>query len=533
VESAKPTVSVVIATFNRAVLLERLLNQLARQHPSPSAFEVVVVDDGSAERVKPRIGAMSFPYHLRVIEQENRGAAAARHHGISEASGEILVLVDDDMQVPREFVAAHCEAHEPRGSRVVLGQIKPDPAIAQMPLFERFQAAMLDRRWAAFRSGATKPSGADLYTGNVSMRRTDYLAAGGLDASLLRSEDVELGIRLEEIGAEVIYSERAYSIHGSDHQALEAWRKSSRNYGVFDRRIAQKHADLRSVSPYRFLGLVNPISRPILALTVLGLPGARRGSDLAMAAALGLDSAGLESPALAATTLVYGMDYFSGVRQDAGSLMRVIVDLSSHFSGEAAHMMKAIAEDHAVLRHYEAKYHQRETTSGRLPRDLVEKVGFQIMVAYRLMRALRESGRLLQAKVVSRLIRHAFACDIHWDAQLDPGVMVVHGLGMAISHGARVGRGSILNQGVTLGEGIDPQTRMVGAPRVEENVHVGAGATLIGPITIGADTKIMPGALVLSSVPAGSLVEVAASVARPRPREGQGRLQRVAAGESE
>jgi serine O-acetyltransferase len=102
---------------------------------------------------------------------------------------------------------------------------------------------------------------------------------------------------------------------------------------------------------------------------------------------------------------------------------------------------------------------------------------------------------------------------------------------MAISHGARVGRGCILNQGVTLGAGIDPHTRETGAPRLEENVHVGAGATLIGPITIGANTKIMPGALVLSSVPPGSLVEVPAAIARPRPRS-NGQL-RVAAGEPE
>ncbi len=532
---AKPIASVVIATYNRPGLLERLIGQLAAQSQPPTQFEVVVVDDGSRERVKLRIESLSVPYRLRVLEQKNQGPAAARHHGITEASGDLLLLIDDDMQVPSSFVAAHLQAHAHAPSRVVLGRIKPDPSIGQMPLFERFQAEMLDKLWADFLRGSVKPSGVHLYTGNVSFRRADYLAAGGLDASLHRSEDVELGIRLEKVGAQFVCSEQAYSLHGSDHQALTSWRQSSRRYGAFDRRIAHMHADRPAVSPYRFLGMVNPLSRPILALTLLGVPGMRRASDLAMAAALGLDSAGLSRLAIAVTTLVYGMDYYAGVRGESGTLSKTLADLMEHFAGAAGQMSKAIAEDHAVLRHYEAKYHQTTVTEGRLPADLVQKIGFQILAAYRLMHALRDSGRILPAKAVSRAIRHLYACDIHWDAELEPGILIVHGMGLAISHGARVGRGSILNQRVTLGEGIDPTTREVGSPRVEENVHIGAGATLIGPITIGADTKIMPGALVLSSIPPGSIVEVPESVARPRsrPRKASRRGSSKVAGEPE
>jgi serine acetyltransferase/GT2 family glycosyltransferase len=532
VDSAHLIASVVVATYNRLSLLERLLDQLALQEQPPNAFEVVVVDDGSRERVKPHIEARSLPYRLRVVEQLNQGAAAARHRGISEARADVLILVDDDMQVPPEFLSAHLQEHAGAKSRVVLGRIRADPGIGRMPLFERFQAQMLDKLWADFKSGAVRPGGVHLFTGNVSLRRADYLKAGGLDASLFRSEDVELGIRLEKLGAQFAFSERAYSLHGSDHQSLASWRKSSRHYGAFDRAIARKHADRPAVSPYRFLGMVQPISRPILALTLLGVPGTRRASDLAMAAASTLDSAGLSNVALAATTLVYGMDYFSGVRQDAGTLAQTLADLAGYFAADTDGLMKAIAEDHAVLRHYEAKYHQQESSKGELPGDLVRKIGFQIMAAYRLMRAFRQSDRLPLAKAVSRLMRHLYGCDIHWNAELEPGILVVHGMGLAISHGARVGRGAILNQNVTLGQGIDSHTREVGSPRVEENVHIGAGATLIGPITIGADTKIMPGALVLSSVPPGSLVEVPEGVARPRPRRAAPGLRRVASSDS-
>ena len=75
----------------------------------------------------------------------------------------------------------------------------------------------------------------------------------------------------------------------------------------------------------------------------------------------------------------------------------------------------------------------------------------------------------------------------HWEAW--------DGNGIVLSHAARVDSGCILFHNVTLGEGIDPETREVGAPHLEEDVHVGPGATLLGPITVGAGTKIQAGAV--------------------------------------
>jgi serine O-acetyltransferase len=139
--------------------------------------------------------------------------------------------------------------------------------------------------------------------------------------------------------------------------------------------------------------------------------------------------------------------------------------------------------------------------------NLVHNVGFQMMVGYRLMRACRLAGRRLPAKVISRAMRHLYGSDIHWDAEFAPGVTIVHGMGMAISGAAKVGRGSILFQHVTLGAGSHPSTHATGAPIVGENVHIGPGATVIGPVVIGAGSKIVAGAVVARSVPPSSLVQ--------------------------
>jgi serine O-acetyltransferase len=132
---------------------------------------------------------------------------------------------------------------------------------------------------------------------------------------------------------------------------------------------------------------------------------------------------------------------------------------------------------------------------------LVSKIGLQMLANVRVMQALDSAHVPLLPQVVSRMIRHLYGAEIHWKAKIAPGVSIVHGNGLVISKQATVGPGCILFQNVTLGEGIDPLTREVGGPTLGADVHVGPGAVIIGPIVIGAGSKIMAGAVVTQSVP--------------------------------
>jgi len=94
-----------------------------------------------------------------------------------------------------------------------------------------------------------------------------------------------------------------------------------------------------------------------------------------------------------------------------------------------------------------------------------------------------------------------------------------------LSHKAVVGPGCILFHNVTLGVGLDPVTRESGAPTLGKDVHVGPGATLLGPIHVGDGTKIMAGAVLTHSVPPNSLVKpapVEVSVRRSAAAGGEG-----------
>jgi serine acetyltransferase len=172
-------------------------------------------------------------------------------------------------------------------------------------------------------------------------------------------------------------------------------------------------------------------------------------------------------------------------------------------------MVEGVREDHSMMRHYDQRY-ASELRTGRttIARDLVTRIGFQMLAACRVMRFFADAEIPLAPLVASRAIRHVYGSDIHWEAELQPGIVIVHGMGLAISRAARVQRGVILFQNVTLGVGTDPVTRTVGAPLVEQGVHVGAGSTLIGPITVGARSKVTANCLLRASVPPDSLVEV-------------------------
>jgi serine O-acetyltransferase len=182
-------------------------------------------------------------------------------------------------------------------------------------------------------------------------------------------------------------------------------------------------------------------------------------------------------------------------------------------------LVDAVRDDHAMLHHYDAKYAaDRRAGTPSIASDLSTRIGFQMLAAYRVMRFCVEAEIPLAPKVASRLIRHLYGSDIHWEAQLDPGVVIVHGMGLAVSAAARVKRGAILFQNVTLGMGVDPVSRATGAPEIEREVHVGAGSTLVGPITVGARSKVTANCFVRASVPPDSLVEAPPASVSPRVR---------------
>jgi serine acetyltransferase/GT2 family glycosyltransferase len=531
---ARPVVkaSVVIPSYNRGPALGDLLAQFVAQSAGKDAFEVIVVDDGSTFDPRPGLGRFVGPLHLHVERQPNGGAARARQRGAEIARGELLIFLDDDMKIASSFVAAHLAAHEGRPRAAVLGRLRAMPSIDRMPLFERYYARMLDR-WAAQADEASAGEGGQekglpgpkLYTGNMSIPRALFFEAGGFDADFRLLEDVELGIRLERIGGRIFFSHEAQAVHASDHVSTERWLRRSHGDGVYATRVAHKHPACAAASPFWHVSRINPLSRPVLAVSAavprLGAVLAQVGMGVAQTA----DRLGMNRLAVGGTTLVYGIQFYRGVREETGGLgnmlreyrafRKAVSEVTDGQSPASRSLFSAMRADHAMLQRSQGKY-GGEAHTRPLAAEAVQNIGLQILIAYRVMRALQTSGHGLAAKIMSRVIRHLYGSDIHWEADFAPGVVLVHGFGLAISKAARVGEGCILFQGVTLGMGRNSKTGETGAPTLERDVHVGVGATLVGPITIGRESKIMAGCTVTSSIPARSLVESPAAAVRAR-----------------
>ena len=95
--------------------------------------------------------------------------------------------------------------------------------------------------------------------------------------------------------------------------------------------------------------------------------------------------------------------------------------------------------------------------------------------------------------------RVASGADIPINAHIGGGLLIPHPIGIVIHPEAEIGPNCLIFQGVTVGTGTGP-----GLPRIGAGVDIGAGAKLLGPITVGDGAKIGANAVVLSDVPAGA-----------------------------
>lgn len=130
--------------------------------------------------------------------------------------------------------------------------------------------------------------------------------------------------------------------------------------------------------------------------------------------------------------------------------------------------------------------------------------GVQALLAHRLAHALREVGVPLAPRTISYLARAITGIEIHPAAKIGPEFFIDHGSGVVIGETAEVGRRVTLYQGVTLGgTGFQRGKRH---PTLGDNVTVGSGAKLLGPISVGDGAKIGANTVVVEDVPPSSTV---------------------------
>lgn len=124
------------------------------------------------------------------------------------------------------------------------------------------------------------------------------------------------------------------------------------------------------------------------------------------------------------------------------------------------------------------------------------------LIAYRIAHYFYNKKLFFIARLISQISRVFTGIEIHPGAKIGRGLVIDHGMGVVIGETAEIGDDVLLYHGVTLGgTGKDKGKRH---PTLGNNVVIGAGAKVLGPIYIGSNSKIGANSVVLKDVPDGA-----------------------------
>jgi GT2 family glycosyltransferase len=251
---------------------------------------------------------------LVLRNESSVGPAASRNTGAAAGDAPYVVFLDDDVRPAGELLARHAGvfARNP-GPVVSIGALLP-PATGGLPPWDDWQADRVAREHRRLARGEVSPSWLHLYTGNVGVRRVDFVEVGGFDDAFARQEDMELGFRLSQLGCRFVFEPAAVAWHENEH-SLSSWLRlpaaNARNDVLMDRlrpeseRLRSLHEELRG--RHWLLRL---------ARRALGRPAvSERSARLAAWAGTGLYRLGARRPALSAFSLAWDLEYHRGLAE--------------------------------------------------------------------------------------------------------------------------------------------------------------------------------------------------------------------------
>lgn len=133
------------------------------------------------------------------------------------------------------------------------------------------------------------------------------------------------------------------------------------------------------------------------------------------------------------------------------------------------------------------------------PLEVILYPSFRVIISYRIAHKLYEKKHYFLARLISQIAAHRTGIEIHPGAEIGKGLFIDHGSGVIIGETTIIGDNVTLYQGVTLGgTGKEHGKRH---PTLKDNVMVSAGAKILGSFTIGENSKIGAGSVVLHEIP--------------------------------
>lgn len=239
-------ISVIIPAYNGGDTLFEVLAGFERQTYPVQAFEVLVVDDCSTDDTWARLQAFAEHTSLsfRLLQQTvNLGVSSTRNLGATNATGDLLLFVDQDCLPAPDLIEQHLLAHQKYAERkvAVAGRIIWSPEFGGSEA-QQFYKDLYFPAW----EGVSLTNAPFYYfvTSNASVPRQGLLEAGLFDAEFRHLYDDQIaGYRLQQHGYQLVLDEAAVVYHHRDLDVTEAINRH-RRMGVEAARIVRKYPEL-------------------------------------------------------------------------------------------------------------------------------------------------------------------------------------------------------------------------------------------------------------------------------------------------
>lgn len=204
--------SIITATYNRQQKLQEIIKNLSNQTIPKDEYEVIVVDDGSPKKIN--IPKNLQPKNFKLIRfEKNQERSIARSTGVDEATGKILVFVDDDLILQPDFLEQHLRAQEEWKNLLGIGKIVLPPEKLSEPGI-RFRQELEMNEIPRTRGLVDKPNFAT--AANMSIKRELFQKLGGFNPKIKGIEDQEFALRHTAQGGKIAYLPEAIAIHNDD-----------------------------------------------------------------------------------------------------------------------------------------------------------------------------------------------------------------------------------------------------------------------------------------------------------------------------
>lgn len=228
------TVSVIVPAFNAAGTLGECLAALLAQTAPRSSYEIIVVDDGSLDATAD-VAARYCGEGVRLVRQQNQGAAGARNTGVAHAAGDLLLFTDSDCVPQPDWI-----------ERMVAAFADPETVGAkgtylttQRRLVARFVQIEYEDRYDRMRH-QERIDFVDTYSAGY--RRDVFQQNGGFNVAVRFVEDQEFSFRLAEKGYKLVFVPEARVSHWHDQDVFEYVERKF-NIGVWKARVMQRHPE--------------------------------------------------------------------------------------------------------------------------------------------------------------------------------------------------------------------------------------------------------------------------------------------------